>query len=158
MVEKLIGIALAASCAAGKEAAQKQETAQARHVALGGYPFKGLGRGARQAGEEVVHGTFCFFRKAHLFHPNICQFAVEPLGRHEHARQKAALANVLFPQGSGEVVVVWQFFCHFTQARQFHAEYQFVIQAFLAHRGGRYAVHHAAQREFYVAQAVGKGV
>ena len=43
LVEKLIGIALAASCAAGKEAAQKQVTAQARHVAFGGYPFKGLG-------------------------------------------------------------------------------------------------------------------
>ena len=81
----------------------------------------------RQAGKEVVYGTFCLFRKAHLFHPNICQFAVEPLGRHEHARQKAALANVLFPQGGGEVVVVRQFFCHFTQARQFHAEYQAVV-------------------------------
>ena len=89
---------------------------------VGGYPLEGFVLGVGQATEEVHASVVDNLRIVHGVEPDVCQLGRERLDRLEVAGKDAALADVLVPKRSSEVLVRDVFCRNLLQSGQLDAE------------------------------------
>ncbi len=146
LVEKLVDAALVGFLTVHEEAAQDVKAAELTELAVGGYPLVGFRGGVGQILVEVHSGLLGYLDGLGLLHPDVDHLGQYLVGRHQHRGEYLALADVLLPQGDGEVVVLAYLVGLLAQPQDGGSPVEVVVDALVAHGLGDGAVHHLTER------------